>query len=196
LRNDFEPVHGQIDVAAGDVAEKRVEVALLKRDRPAQLTPSLSVEVRVEQLIEIVAAAARTYRQARRRGRRAFENDDPAALHAFRARVVDLRYQLALLACAWPEALKAQAEGLNELRESLGDHHDLHVLAAFAAELGSAGPAALAQLQERVEAKQEMLGRRAETEYRRLFAETPRAFASRLAAYLGWPVKMPAAELP
>jgi CHAD domain-containing protein len=145
---------------------------------------------------EIVAAAARTYRQARRRGRRAFESGDPVALHAFRARVVDLRYQLALLACAWPEALKAQAEGLNELRESLGDHHDLHVLAAFAAERGRAGPAALAQLQERVEAKQEMLGRRAETEYRRLFAETPRAFASRLAAYLGWPVKMPAAELP
>ena len=90
---------------------------------------------------EIVAAVARTYRQAQRRGRRAFESDEPAALHAFRARVVDLRYQLALLACAWPEALNAQAEGLDELREALGDHHDLHVLAEFAAERGRAAAA-------------------------------------------------------
>src|SRR5271163_4177221 len=64
---------------------------------------------------EIAAAVARTYRQAQRRGRLGFESDDPA-LHAFRARVVDLRYQLALLSCAWPEALNAQAEGLDELR--------------------------------------------------------------------------------
>jgi len=82
---------------------------------------------------EIVAAVARTYRQARRRGRLAFDSDEPAALHAFRARVVDLRYQLALVACAWPEALNAQAEGLDELRDVLGAFNDLHVLAKFAA---------------------------------------------------------------
>ena len=58
---------------------------------------------------EIVDAVARTYRQARKRGRLAFAGDDPVALHALRARVVDLRYQLALLSCAWPEALNVQA---------------------------------------------------------------------------------------
>src|SRR5277367_2485138 len=104
---------------------------------------------------EIVDAVARTYRQAQRRGRRAYDSDDPVALHAFRARVVDLRYELALLSCAWPEALNAQAEALNELRELLGDHHDLHVLAEFAVERGGAAPEALAQLRERVEAKQQ-----------------------------------------
>jgi CHAD domain-containing protein len=140
---------------------------------------------------EIVAAVARTYRQAQRRARRAFDSDDPALLHAFRARVVDLRYQLALLSCAWPEALNAQAEGLDELREALGDHHDLHVLAGFAVERGGASPEALAQLQERVEAKQQKLRRRAETEYERLFAETPQAFAARLEAYLARPVSKP-----
>ena len=140
---------------------------------------------------EIVAAVARTYRQARKRGRLAFDGDDPVALHAFRARVVDLRYQLALLSCAWPEALNAQAEALNELREALGDHHDLHVLMNFAAERGGASPEALAQLQERVEAKQTKLRRRAETEYERLFVETPEAFAARLEAYLARPVNRP-----
>jgi len=140
---------------------------------------------------EIVAAVARTYRQAQRRARRAFDSDDPALLHAFRVRVVDLRYQLALLSCAWPEALNAQAEALNELREALGDHHDLHVLMKFAVERGGASPEALAELQERVEAKQTKLRRRAETEYERLFVETPEAFAARLEAYLARPVNKP-----
>jgi CHAD domain-containing protein len=143
---------------------------------------------------EIVAAVARTYRQAQRRARRAFDSNDPVLLHAFRARVVDLRYQLALLSCAWPEALNAQAEGLDELREALGDHHDLHVLAQFAVDRGGASPEALAQLQERVEAKQTKLRRRAETEYKRLFAEKPEAFAARLDAYLARPVNKPEVE--
>ena len=95
---------------------------------------------------EIVAAVARTYRQARKRGRLAFDSDDPVALHAFRARVVDLRYQLSLLSCAWPEALNAQAEALNDLREALGDFNDLHVLGTFAAEYGELPPQALEDL--------------------------------------------------
>ena len=142
----------------------------------------------------IVAAVARTYRQARRRGRLAFKSDEPAALHAFRARVVDLRYQLALLACAWPEALNAQAEGLDELREALGDHHDFHVLAQFAAERGDLKPEALKDLGGRTAAKQKKLRRRAQAEFDRLFAETPSAFAARLAAYLARPVMKPIAE--
>ena len=112
---------------------------------------------------EIVDAVARTYRQARKRGRLAFAGDDPVALHALRARVVDLRYQLALLSCAWPEALNVQAEALNELREALGDFNDLHVLGTFAAEHGKLAPQALEDLRARVEAKQKKLRRRAET---------------------------------
>jgi CHAD domain-containing protein len=142
---------------------------------------------------EIVAAVARTYRQALRRGRLGFDSDDPAALHAFRARVVDLRYQLALLACAWPEALNAQAEGLDELREALGDHHDLDVLAKFAAERGELKPEVLEALSVRMAAKQKKLRRRAKAEFDRLFAETPNAFAARLAAYLARPVTKPLA---
>jgi CHAD domain-containing protein len=142
----------------------------------------------------IVAGVARTYRQARRRGRLAFESDDPAALHAFRARVVDLRYQLALLACAWPEALNAQAEALDGLRQALGDHHDLHVLAGFAAERGDLAPEALAELTARTAAKQKKLRRRAEVEFDRLFAETAKAFETRLAAYLARPVTKPGVE--
>jgi CHAD domain-containing protein len=140
---------------------------------------------------EIVDAVARTYRQAQRRGLVAFETEDPTALHALRARVVDLRYQLALLSCAWPEALNAQAEALNELREALGDFNDLHVLGTFAAEHGELPPPALEELGARMESKQKKLRRRAGVDFERLFAETPSAFATRIAAYLSHPITEP-----
>jgi CHAD domain-containing protein len=143
--------------------------------------------------VEIVAAVARTYRQARKRGRLAFDGDDPVALHAFRARVVDLRYQLAVISGAWPDALNTQAEALNDLREALGDFNDLHVLGTFAAEHGELPPQALEELSVRMEAKQKKLKRRANVEFERLFAETPNAFATRIAAYLNHPVRKPEA---
>ena len=140
---------------------------------------------------EIAAALERTYRQARKRGRLAFGSDDPVALHAFRARVVDLHYQLSLLSRAWPDALNAQAEALNDLREALGDFNDLHVLGTFAAEHGELPPQALEELSVRMEAKQKKLKRRANVEFERLFAETPNAFSTRIAAYLNHPMIEP-----
>jgi CHAD domain-containing protein len=140
---------------------------------------------------EIVDAVARTYRQAQRRGLVAFETEDPTALHASRSRVVDLRYQLSLLSCAWPEALNAQAEALNDLREALGDFNDLHVLETFAAEHSGLSTQALEELGARITLKQTKLKRRAHIEFERLFAETPSAFATRIAAYLAHPVSEP-----
>jgi CHAD domain-containing protein len=140
---------------------------------------------------EIVDAVARTYRQAQRRGLVAFETEDPTALHASRSRVVDLRYQLSLLSCAWPEALNAQAEALNDLREALGDYNDLHVLETFAAEHSGLSTQALEELGARITLKQKKLKRQAHVEFERLFAETPSAFATRIAAYLAHPVSDP-----
>jgi CHAD domain-containing protein len=141
---------------------------------------------------EIVDAVARTYRQAQRRGLVAFETEDPTARHASRSRVVDLRYQLSLLSCAWPEALNAQAEALNDLREALGDFNDLHVLETFAAEHGGLSTQGLEELGARIALKQKKLKRRASVEFERLFAETPSAFATRIAAYLNHPITEPA----
>jgi CHAD domain-containing protein len=140
---------------------------------------------------EIVDAVARTYRQAQRRGLVAYQTDDPAALHASRSRVVDLRYQLSLLSCAWPEALNAQAEALNDLREALGDFNDLHVLETFTAEHGGLSAQGLEELGARIKQKQAKLKRRAHVEFERLFAETPSAFGTRIAAYLAHPVTEP-----
>ena len=140
---------------------------------------------------DIVEAVARTYRQARQRGRRAFKGGDPAALHRLRARVVDLLYQLAALSPAWPAALTAQGDELNELRDTLGDFNDLTVLAAFASTRAGLSPGAMAALTERLEARQKKLRRRARVEFDRLFAEAPEAFADRIAAYLKRPMAKP-----
>ncbi len=136
----------------------------------------------------IAEAVARTYGQALRRGLLAFDGVDPAALHALRSRVVDLRYQLSALAPAWPATLNAQSEELNALRDTLGDLNDLDVLKRFAAERGGLSPEGLAALTEGLEAKQAKLRRRAEVEFERLFVETRDAFAVRLAAYLRNPM--------
>lgn len=136
----------------------------------------------------IADAVARTYRQGLRRGRLAFDSASPAALHALRSRVVDLRYQLSALSPAWPAALSAQSEELNALRDTLGDLNDLDVLGRFAAERGGLSSEALAGLTERLNTKQGKLRHRAAIEFERLFVETPDAFAARLAAYLRNPI--------
>lgn len=144
---------------------------------------------------DIVTAAARVYRQARRRGRRAFAANDAAKLHALRARVVDLRYELAALAPAWPAALTAQADEMNALRDTLGAFNDLDMLARFAGERCALSSEAMGALLKRLELKQKKLRRRAEVEFDRLFAEAPSAFEERLAAYLKRPMEAPGAAL-
>jgi CHAD domain-containing protein len=133
---------------------------------------------------DIVKAVARTYRQARRRGKLAFRSDDPAALRALRARVVDLRYQLATLSSGSPAALNALSEELNLLRDTLGDFNDLHVLSTFAAEHFALTPEALGKLMAQIAAKQKKLRGRAATMVGRLFSDTPDTFAERLSDYL------------
>lgn len=140
---------------------------------------------------DVVEAVARTYRQARRRGRIAFDSNDAADLHALRSRVVDLRYQLAALSPAWPAALNAQAEGLNALRDTLGDFNDLAVFGKFAAERGELSPEGLTALTELLGAKQRKHRRRARAQFERLFTESADAFADRLAAYLRQPLEKP-----
>lgn len=137
---------------------------------------------------DIALAVARTYGQGLRRGQLALVSDDPSALHALRSRVVDVRYQLSALSPAWPATLGALSEELNALRDTLGDFNDLDVLRRFAVEKGGLSPEALGSLTERLATKQAKLRRRAEAEFERLFAETPDAFAARLAAYLRNPL--------
>ncbi len=80
----------------------------------------------------LLLAVRRTYRAARRLGHQAQASGDAGDMHAVRARVVDLSYQLSAFEPAWPAMIQAMCRELQRLRKALGDHNDLAVLAEFA----------------------------------------------------------------
>ena len=130
-----------------------------------------------------------TYRSAKRLGRAAWASHDADDLHELRARVVDLGHQLAIVEPAWPALLGAAGAELARLRQSLGLHNDLTVLGEFALsrrELDSVEAESLVQL---ILRKRRPLERRAQSQFERLFAERPNAFARRIGAYLAFPQK-------
>jgi CHAD domain-containing protein len=139
----------------------------------------------------LLAAVRSAYRAAQRRGQRALASRVPAELHTLRARVVDLSYQLATLEPAWPEMIATFNRELHRLRQTLGEHNDLTVLAEFVhkrPELTGGEAEALLAL---IARRRRPLERRADERFARLFAERPSAFERRLAAYLERPQRKP-----
>jgi CHAD domain-containing protein len=94
-------------------------------------------------------------------------------IHEWRKRVKDLWYQARLLEAAWPPVLGALAEEAHILSDLLGDDHDLGVLAEHREDLAALCHRRRAALQHEAFA----LGAR-------VYAEKPKAFARRIAAYL------------
>ena len=140
-------------------------------------------------LSDIAEALRNAYRAARRRGRRALESGDAHELHELRAAIVDLGHYFEALEPAWPAHFSAYAEELHRMRELLGKHNDLTVLAEFALSRREVSAAQNAALSHAVERLQKRLAKRAERQFERLFAERPNALADRLTAYLDNPKK-------
>jgi CHAD domain-containing protein len=132
------------------------------------------------------AALRKEIRRSYARGARAFERAerDPsdAALHEWRKRVKDLRYQQQLIRPAWPEVLAAQAKAAKELAELLGDDHDLAVLEQRACANGAV--ADLDEVLELVAHRRRELQDEAFRLGRRVYAESPKRFAARIGRYL------------
>ncbi len=136
------------------------------------------------------AALLRGLRDDYARGRRLIRQVDPAdpeSLHELRKAVVAQRYQMELMSEAWPALGRVWVAELQRLRDKLGKHQDLAVLAA---ELASLPPARAGRqgwrvpLANAIAARQERLVLSALRLHHRLFAETPRAFRRRLKVYL------------
>jgi CHAD domain-containing protein len=125
----------------------------------------------------IARGLARTY--ARGRGTLVAAEREPSdeRFHEWRKRVKDLWYQTRLLRPAWPGMLGAYADEARALSRSLGDEHDLAVLAAA---LGP-GEEEIAAL---IPPRHEELRAAAAGLGRRLYAERTRAFARRTRAIL------------
>jgi CHAD domain-containing protein len=134
----------------------------------------------------VVDGARRTYKKAIERGFPAFESENPEELHALRKSVVNFRYQMDALAPAWPKLFDATVTEAQHLRTFLGDHHDLAMLATFAAcrdELHDDYDSFHAK----ITARQANLIKKAQMSFVRLFGERPRGFAQRLRACLEHP---------
>jgi len=103
------------------------------------------------------------------------------ALHRFRRRVVEHRYQMELAEPAWPRLVRVWVDETQRLRDRLGAHHDLVLLerlteahqplAHWRARLT---PLIAARKAEHVAAAKRLAGR--------IFAESPKQFRRRLAA--------------
>ena len=107
----------------------------------------------------------------------------PDALHRLRQRVVEHRYQMELIDGVWPKLIRLWIAEEQRLRDRLGAHHDLVLLAHLTEPHGPLAPwrSRLAPLiAERqaahVKAAKRLIGR--------LFAETPKAFRRRIGALM------------
>jgi CHAD domain-containing protein len=136
---------------------------------------------------QLLAGLARAYERGFTAFAAARAEPTPELLHAWRKRAKDLWYQQRLLAPAWPGVLGAQAEEAHVLTELLGDDHDLAVLAErlrapapLTPVVDAERPALLALVAHRsaeLRAAATRLGRR-------VYAESPKAFARRLERYV------------
>lgn len=136
----------------------------------------------------VLAGVARAYARGREAFAIACATPDAELLHAWRKRAKDLWYHQRLLAPAWPGVLEAQAEEAHRLSELLGDDHDLAVLAERLADaappLAPAADAQRPELRALVAHRSDELRAEAARLGRRVYAESPKAFARRLARYV------------
>jgi CHAD domain-containing protein len=138
----------------------------------------------------LVAGLVRSY--SRGLEARATAEADPTGelLHEWRKRVKDLWYQQALIGDAWPAVLDAQATEAKDLSQLLGDDHDLWELDALLRD--PEGPAASVPadtdaLVPLVADRRAELQAAARAAGARVYAESPKAFARRIRAYLAAP---------
>jgi CHAD domain-containing protein len=128
-------------------------------------------------------ALGRTYARGARAMARAARERSDEALHEWRKRVKDLRYQQQLIRPAWPDLLAAQAGAAKQLGELLGDDHDLAVLE----QRSRAAAGDIAQLDDVLELvahRRRELQEEAFRLGRRVYAEAPKRFAARIGRYL------------
>jgi CHAD domain-containing protein len=127
----------------------------------------------------------RIYRDGRRAQRAANATDDAEPWHEWRKRVKDLWYAARILRPAAPLELGAVVDEADGLAELLGDHNDLAVLRDALDEHADATTERQAeQLRAAIDDAAIGLRRRAVPLGLRLYAEPPKRFVARVAAYV------------
>lgn len=129
----------------------------------------------------LAAEVARHYRRVRDAIPEDWHGTDPETLHGLRQRVVIHRYQMEVIAPLWPRFGEFWVGEAQRLRDRLGHHQDLIILAGFTAPHGPLAPwrsrllpLITARRAEHVTVAARIAGR--------LFADSPRSFRRRLLA--------------
>ena len=127
----------------------------------------------------IAAQLSDAYRNARRRMPPDWAAASAEDLHALRRRVVDLRYQMALIEPLWPRFGRMWTDEAERLRNRLGHCQDLEVLKRLTE---PRQPLAhwRSRLTPAIAERSAMLAQRAARIAHRLFSEKPKSFRQRL----------------
>jgi len=129
----------------------------------------------------IAEQLASGYRRARSCIPADWSQASPEDLHGFRQRVVDHRYQMELVEPLWPRLMRVWVAEAQRLRDRLGSHQDLVLLAHLTEPHQPLAPWR-SRLVPLIAARQSAHTATAQRLVGRLFAEKPRAFQRRLAA--------------
>jgi CHAD domain-containing protein len=128
---------------------------------------------------DVAGSLADTYRRARGRIPPDWASADARALHELRQRVVEHRYQMELVQPLWPKLGKLWVNEAQQLRDRLGGHQNLVLMAGL---MAPHQPLARwrSRLLPMIAARQAEHVAAARRRATRLFAESPKAFQRRL----------------
>jgi CHAD domain-containing protein len=166
------------DAARGETAA-RIEEAKKAVEKGRERILAWPLEADSWQLVE--AGLSQSYRRGGRAMKAVQAKPKAENVHEWRKRAKDLWYQLRIVRNAWPGLLQESADQIHELTDLLGDHHDLAVLAEDLED--RQGVDAREALRDLIEKRQEETLSSALDLGRRIYAEKPKAFRRRLAAY-------------
>jgi CHAD domain-containing protein len=127
------------------------------------------------------AGVRRSYRRGRNRFGDVSADATDENVHEWRKRVKDLWYHLRILAPAHPKRIGGMADGVHELSDLLGDHHDLAVLRDHVSDNGAmAHASSLFMLRRAINRRQDELLAKALRSGGKLYAPKPKAFTKKL----------------
>jgi CHAD domain-containing protein len=131
----------------------------------------------------LLDGAERAYARARRLIRKGLAAGDAELLHESRKSIIHHLHHLEMLAPLWPGLIKAWTVELSDMREALGDLHDLDDLATIVARQGDLPAGAIRDAAEAlIAARRKVLLKWVRHSAGHLFAERPAAFRRRMAA--------------
>ena len=162
-------LNGRLEAVRADLVEGRERVD----DLP----------IATEGFDAVAGGLRKSYKRARNRMGKAYEDPEMERFHEWRKRVKYHRYHSRLLRNAWVGPMKARRSELKTLSDLIGDEHDLAVFLETMESEERFDPATRESLKQVIMARRSELQRKGRPIGERLFAEEPDELVERIRAY-------------